>query len=356
MTASLYIDGSKSCGKTILSFGLIQKFKEENIKASYFKPFSMGFRDKSGRIVDSDVIAMREALGLENTPEELSPVVQCVCGMIFQDLDSHAAEMKILKTYKLIKSFNDIVLIEGSKLSERYKLRADRISALLNSKVILTIKYSENLIVESAIHYRDLFINDKTGFMGIIINSVPVDKIKEVKKLVIPALRRLGIHVYGVIPQKMELIPTIKDVAEGLNATILTGKGGLDRFIGDFLVANMKSEAGLVYWFKRSLNQTMMRGGDKTELILDSMEANLSAIIMCGDSHPTDKIMNKAYEMMIPILSTSFDEFTTMVHIGKVTDIITPTFLQEKSEIIKQMIEEHVNWKGILNKIFDELE
>ncbi|MBS7649293.1 AAA family ATPase [Candidatus Bathyarchaeota archaeon] len=351
MTSSLYMDGPKSCGKTILSFGLVQKFKENNFKVSYFKPFSIGIKDKNGKIIDSDVIAMKEALGLENTPEEISPIVQCVCGAIFQDIDSNIAKMKILRTYESIKSLNDIILIEGSKLSERYKLMVDRISALLNSKSILITKYGENRIVETAIHYRDLFINEGTDFTGLIINSVPVNKIEETKEMIIPALRRFKIHVYGVIPQKLELIPTVKDVVEGLKATILTGKGCLDRSIGDFLVTDMNSEAGLVYWFKRSLNQTMMRGGDKTELILESMGTDLSAIIMCGNSHPTDKIINKADEMTIPILSTSLDEFTAMVQIGKVTDIVTPTFLQKKGEIIKRMIEEHVNWEGILNKI-----
>ena len=350
MTFSLYVDGPKSCGKTLLSFGFIQKFRERKLRVSYFKPFSIGIKNKIGKIVDSDVVALKEVLGLGNPFEEISPIVHCICGTIFHYIEPGDVVSEIQRAYKFIKSGVDVVVIEGSLLSERYQLNAAKLSALLDSRVILVVGGSENQIVETTLRYRSLF-DDKAVFMGTIINSTPLDQVKGIRETLIPTLHRLGIRVYGVVPQKRELITTVGDILETLNAKVLTGEKNLNRFIGDCLIADMKSEDGLVYWFRRSLNQTMMRGGDKIELILEAMEANLGVLIMSGDSRPTDRIVSKANEKGIPILLTSFDEFTTMAQLGKVTDVITPNFLYNKESIIKEMIEEHVDWKGILNEM-----
>lgn len=354
MAASLYIDGAKSCGKTLLSFGLIEKFRERNLRASYFKPVSMGIKDKSGKIVDSDVSLLKEALSLENPVEEVSPVVHCICGRIFHHIEPEDAEKGITKAYETIKRGNDVVVIEGSQVSEYYGFNASKLSALLNSRVIFVVRGGENQIVETTLRNRELFDDDKARFMGIIINSVPPDQIERIRETIIPALQRYEVRVYGVIPEKRELIATVGDIAEALNAETLSGEEYLDRFIGDLLVTNMKSETGLIHWFRRSLNQTMMRGGDKTELILEALEANLGVLITSSNSRPTDRVVTKSSEKKVPILSTPLDELTAMTRVGEVTDVVTPVFLRNKGRIIKEMVEEHVDWKEILNITLDK--
>ena len=93
MAKSIYITGIGCCGKTVIAYGLLRKFKEEGLRVSYFKPISIARRKlPSGGFIDTDVIALRETLNLKETVETISPIV---LSERYLELESKAEQIKV---------------------------------------------------------------------------------------------------------------------------------------------------------------------------------------------------------------------------------------------------------------------
>jgi BioD-like phosphotransacetylase family protein len=111
MVKTIFVIGEK--GKTVLIYGLLKKYSAEGMRVGYFKPISKArYRLPSMVYVDPDVIAIKQALNLEDKLEDMNPITITRSTL---DLKSSVELLKkrIEDAYNRIASGRDVVLVES---------------------------------------------------------------------------------------------------------------------------------------------------------------------------------------------------------------------------------------------------
>lgn len=353
MAYSLFISGTRFSGKSALVLGLFWKFNEIGLKVGYFKPVGQAERRVNGKLVDPDVILMKNLMGLEEDFEKICPVV--LGKRYLDDLEKNSSihREKIIESYAQIQETKDVVLIESAPTPElltSYHLDVGNLSKLLESKIVFSIRGVDDSIADQVLLYEE-FIKRKGGEMlGVVLNFVKQQQMERVKGVISPLLKKRGLDVIGIVPDQRELtLPTVYDVAIELNAEILSGKDYMDTLVDDYLVGAMTPESALS-WLRRSMGRALITGGDRTDLILVALETRPSAIILTGNIYPSVRVLNVAEDKRIPILLVSDDTYSTLSKLEFLDGRIRPSPTSEKKiKLTQKIINEYVNWNRILN-------
>ena len=96
-------------------------------------------------------------------------------------------------------------------------------------------------------------------------------------------------------------------------------------------------------------HQVVIASGDRSDLIMMSLEKNVAAIIISNNIVPSPIILSRAETLGIPLLLVSTDTHKT----AKQIDGIEPLPMKEdieKINLIEKMIRDHVNLKMFSKK------
>ena len=227
MARSILISGLGACGKTLISYGLLVKFRKEGLNVTFFKPVtSAGKRIITEEMnVDVDVLAMKKALMLDEELDTLSP---CPIPDRYLELHSKREETipKILKCFEEVSNGKDLVIIEGRSYPEHMMsigLSDPEVAQALNSKMILLAKYEGDFVVDQLLLYRDFIRERNVEVIGIIFNSVPIEMLRRLNDTVNPYLERMGMSVIGVIPEEARLISGRTDLVRAAREVLRLG-------------------------------------------------------------------------------------------------------------------------------------
>jgi BioD-like phosphotransacetylase family protein len=354
MAKSVLIFGEK--GKTVLIYGLLKKLILEGFKAGYYKPISKArYRLPSMKFVDPDVVAIKDALGLQEPVEILSPVV-ITRNIVELKNELDKVKKTIVDNYNSIAEGKDFVIIEGYPTPEILSsigLSVADLAKLLNSKPVLMINAKDKDVVDEILDkiqlYKCFFEFHNYKLDGVIINNTPIYFIERVNDVLVPAIKDMGLNVYGVIPEKPRLLaPTVRDIVEVLNAEVLENKERLSNIVEDIVVGAMAPSAAL-RWFRRAVNAAIVTGGDRTDLILAALETKPSVVILTGNLYPDISVLVKAKEVGVPILLTSYDTYTTVEKLREVQSVVTADSLKIKESYIIETIDRELDWRKLLN-------
>jgi len=354
MVKSLYITGTGFCGKTIIVYGLIKKFLSEGLKVSYFKPISVARRRLStGKFVDTDVVALREVLKIDEPEDVISPMVITERYLELRD-KADEIKKKIEFCYQKISSGKDLVIIESYDYPETLlsiNCSVPELAKTFDSKIILVTSCKNETIdkvVDKVLLYKCFIEKYGCELDGVILNVIPLPYLERVKGYIVPLLENSGIRVLGLITEKPKLIaPTVRDIVEALNGEVLEGEEYLDNIVEDILIGAMSPEAA-IRWFRRVSNAAIVTGGDRTDLIIQAIETKPSAIILTGNLYPTIGALIRAREKGIPIVLVPYDTYTTIEKLREVQRIVTPESLRIKEKEILETVEKDIKWKEIL--------
>ncbi|MDW8084870.1 MAG: phosphotransacetylase family protein [Ignisphaera sp.] len=350
---AIYLIGER--GKTILIYGLLRKFSTEGFRVAYFKPISIArTRLASGKYVDTDVIAVKEALGLESPIEQISPIV---VSRSYLELSERIDDVKnsILEAFKKVSEGKDIIIIEGYTPAEALasiNCGAVDLAKMFGAKMVLVIDCRSRVIIDEIVDRTILykcFIERSGGELhGVILNTVPIMYAERIRSLIVPQLEKLGIRVLGVIEERPRLIAlTVRDIVEALNAEVLEGGDKLNSLVEDILIGAMSPEAA-IRWFRRAVNAAIVTGGDRTDLIMQALETRPSTIILTGNLYPSIGVLIKARETGTPILLVPYDTFTTVEKLREMQGIITADSLRTRDRDLLTIIEKEVRWRELL--------
>jgi BioD-like phosphotransacetylase family protein len=354
MAKSVLIFGEK--GKTVLIYGLLKKLSLEGFKVGYFKPISKArYRIPSMKFVDPDVVAIKDALGLQEPIEILSPIV-ITRNTIELKNELDKIKKTIIDSYNSIAEGKDFVVIEGYPTPEILSsigLSIAELAKLLNSKPILMINAKDRDIVDEIVDkiqlFKCFFEFHNYKLDGVIINNVPIYYIERVNDILIPTIKEIGLNIYGVIPEKPRLLaPTVRDIVELLNAEVLENKERLNNIVEDIVVGAMAPSAAL-RWFRRAVNAAIVTGGDRTDLIITALETKPSVVILTGNLYPDISVLIKAREVDVPILLTSYDTYTTVEKLREVQSIVTADSIKTKESYIIETVDKEIDWRKLLN-------
>ncbi len=357
MVNAIYVTGTGFSGKTALCLGLYGILSEKGYKVGYFKPAGHGSRVVEGKLRDEDSILMKEIMSLEESLDDICPLVMSKRYLNqFRD-GGKAIGKRIREAYETVKQNKDILLIESASRPEYligYGLGLPQLAKEFNAKVLLSVKGDEDLIAEKAMLYSE-YVKWKGGEMlGVVINLVPFHEVERMKGVITPIMEERGLEVLGVIPDKREItLPTVREIAEALEAEVLTGQEKMDSLVDGYLIGAMTPESALS-WLRRSVGKSLITGGDRADLILTALETGVSAIILTGNIYPSVQVLSSAEKKGVPILLVPMDTYVAVTKLDVLSGRIMPSPSSiNKIELTMKIIGENVDIDRILAKFKD---
>jgi len=96
---------------------------------------------------------------------------------------------------------------------------------------------------------------------------------------------------------------------------------------------------------RKGVNNCVICGGDRTDIILAALEANTAMIIVSGNIEPDPQAIEMANERKIPIIVSANSTFNTVYNvIMNVKKSIQPSELKMCEDLVRN----NIKWKEII--------
>ncbi len=311
---TLYITSAETfSGKSALCVGLGMQFRKDGLKVGYMKPINVNVPLKEGMPFDEDVIFAKQTYGMSESAELISPVA-LTPAKLEQQLRGPEVDYqpKLMEAFAKMSVGRDILIMEGGRsLREGYVagLPPKKVVELVDAQVIEVIRYDDTLLYDRAMTGQNYF---GQNMVGVVLNEVPKQQMDFMNEVVVPYFTRRGIRTFGVLPKENMLsAPSVKELAEGLNAEILCSGECSDELVEHMLVGAMSVESALTY-FRRKPNKAVITGGDRADIQLAALETSTRCLILTGNIYPSPAVINRAEELCVPVLLTRLDTLGTI--------------------------------------------
>ncbi|WP_324026053.1 phosphate acetyltransferase [Maribacter sp. BPC-D8] len=346
MSKAIYIVTTEpNSGKSIVSLGLMQLLLGRTAKVGYFRPIIDDVPDGK---TDNHIDTVLSYFNVDMKPEEAyaytrSQVVQ----LKNQDKDDEIVG-HIIHKYKTIENKFDFVLVEGTDFSGEGAIIEWDINVLIAKNlgipaVILASGKNKTLdeLVGNLYMAYDSFKEKGVEVLLIVANKVLPENVTLVSNGLKEKLP--DDILVGTIPVNTVLgSPTLKEIAQELDAKVLFGEDYINNQVGSFSVGAMQLRNYLTHLKSDSL---VITPGDRADIILGALQANistnypsLSGIVLTGGLIPEDSIIKliEGLSDIIPILSVARGTFYVTNKIGT----IRPRIYAENTEKIQTSIQE----------------
>jgi BioD-like phosphotransacetylase family protein len=215
--------------------------------------------------------------------------------------------------------------------------------------MLLITRYDSERAVDRIL--CDLRIIQNTEILaGIILNEVPLSKLKTVSHLVVPFLENKGIKVFGSIPEDdMLRSVSVSEMVEDLNGEVLVGASHLEDLVEHYIVGAMEVGSAIKY-FRRMPNAAVITGGDRSDIQMAAIEAKVKCLVLTGNLRPSGAVLGSAEEANIPVILVRGD---TMSTIEKMEHLIGHARIKQEAKIkrIVELIKKYVDVDGLIAEI-----
>lgn len=349
---ALYItSGETFSGKSALCVGLGIRFRKDGLKTGYMKPVVVNCEVRDGIPFDEDVNFARRIFEMAEPFDVVCPVA-LTPAKLDQQLRGPDVnyEPKLLEAFAKMAENRDVLVLEGGRsLREGYVagLPPKRVVDLMGAKVLMIVKYDESLMIDRILTGQNYF---KEALIGAVINEVPRPQLEHVQEAIVPFLTRHGVKVLGVIRKEPLLAaPSVRELADGLNAELLCASECFDELVETFLVGAMSADSALSY-FRRKPNKAVITGGDRTDIQLAALETSTRCLILTGNLYPAPHVINRAEELCVPVLLTKMDTLATIEIIERYFD--RSRFQQpQKVERFSALLDEYLDFAALYDAL-----
>ncbi|MBR8832218.1 MAG: ATP-dependent dethiobiotin synthetase BioD [Chroococcopsis gigantea SAG 12.99] len=337
-------------GKSGTIVGLAHLLKQRNIVFNYGKPIGTSINDEQGRSEEEDIKFMSQVLGLPESAIQLP--------LVYLEPDTIEKRLRGIDTGDYTGQLPQYLQGRGEKLlllegagtlweGNSFDLSVTQISNQFHIPVLLVTRYTSPLIVDSLIKAKQDLGNN---LIGVVINDVPVGELEDVQALMTPYLARQGIEVLGMLPSsKLLRSVSVREIVHQLGATVLCRPDRLDWLVESLAIGAMNVNAALEY-FRKGENMAVVTGGDRSDLQLAALETSTSCLILTGNIPPDPRILSRAEDLEVPMLSVNLDTLTTVEIVDRAFG--TVRFQEQiKVECIQQMMTEHFAIDRLIEKL-----
>ncbi|MFO7630470.1 MAG: phosphotransacetylase family protein [Prochlorococcaceae cyanobacterium] len=185
---------------------------------------------------------------------------------------------------------------------------------------------------------------------GVVLNGVNPELVPGLRQAMVPALERLGLPVFGVMPRSPLLRSvTVAELARRLHAQVLCSSDRLDLLVETLSIGAMNVNSAMEF-FRRRRNMAVVTGADRTDIQLAALEASTQCLILTGAGDPLPQLINRAEELEVPLLKVEHDTLTTV-------EVIEAAFghvrLHEavKATYAFRLVEEHCDFERLYNRL-----
>jgi BioD-like phosphotransacetylase family protein len=351
---AIYIASTKELsGKSVITVALASIAKDLGRNVGYFKPIGLEYiKNEKGESLDEDAETMRRILNLKEEAGLMCPFAVRKDMLLeqFTKVDVSEISDKIKKSYKMVSEGKDVTLIEGPPtlgVGSFLGCQVPKLAMDFDAYILLVERFEDDFVVDNILQARDYCTKWKAELLGVILNHVPSAKMLKAENVVKPEFEKNKIKVLGIIPEdRMISALAVKEIYEAIGGKILAGKDGMEKVVQTVLIGAMTPESATRY-FRKTKNELVITGGDRTDIIFAALEAGVSALILTGNLYPSVKIFPRADDLKVPMILVPFDTYTTLQQVQRIVGRIKPTD-KERINRAKKLIRENVNWKQIL--------
>ena len=340
MKSFVFASNRKNAGKTTVIMGLAKILS--NKRVGYMKPFGERVVYKKKRLWDYDSAAMTRIFKLTENPEDLS--IGFDHSKLLYMYDAETVKEKVKDNFARISDKKDYVFIEGGKtLCHGCSVYLDSFSIAdyTNSKVVYIASSVDEFSTIDELYHIKNNTNLHDRLAGVIINKV--ESMENWRDVYQPAVEKTGVHILGVIPRKKELeITTPALIAEQLFAKVISGEEWLSNEIENIFIGAMSSSAAIKNQLFNKKNKLIITSGDRTDIILTSIEHDTSCLLLTNNILPPSNIIEKANRNRVPLLMVPWDTYTTAKHVEGIKVLLNEKDLK-KLQLIKNLIDEHID-------------
>lgn len=344
---SLTITSTRTAaGKTTVGLGLALN---TNMKCGYFKPYGDHLVYSKKDLNDMDAIVFHDWLGLSDDTKE------CTLGYDPDKILSHWNPEELTAVLK--KNFDclaegvDTVLVESGRnysFGGFMGLDSITLAETFGSEVLLVADGDVHLILDKVLAVQKC-LEGRAKFKGIVINRVDVDDRERIESEVPPILDRFGIKLFGILPKQHVLERgNVELVLDKLNAKLVAGSEGLDNQIDMVQVGALSANQAMKMPNFYHENKVLITGGDRVDLIFASLNSDTAGIILTNNILPHPKVIAKADDLNIPIISVAMDTYTTAKAVDNIISEIRPDD-EDKKQLIKDMARKELDIEAILD-------
>ena len=333
-------------GKTTIGTGIALN---SGANCGFFKPLGDRPVYEKKTLVDRDVEVFNAWLGLDIEPSE------CCIGFEHEKVRSSCQPDGTNKTladrFDKISAGKELMIIESGRnftFGSSLCLDAGSLAKTLDADILLVAQGDAHLIIDKVITASKVFGSGDSRLAGVVINKVEKEDETPLEEEIIPALEEENITYLGHVPKIRQLEKArVGLVVERLHAKLVAGSGGLDKEIERVLVGALSADAALRMPVFQSRGKMLITGGDRTDLILVSLSEDTSGIILTNNVLPHPRILSKADQLNVPIISVPMDTYTTAKMVEHIVAELLPED-KDKMELIKNEVKKGIKLDNIL--------
>lgn len=339
-------------GKTAMSLVLGRILKDKGKNIGYMKPLSFQPWRIGDKVTDEDAAFVRDILGLDTQPWDLSPIVVTAeyLSEALQSPDQEGMLKTILDKVEEVAKGKDVMIYEGGgSLREGYVfgLPAELVADNLDSKVLALVRYKDRRHLLDDVLAAKSRLQDNLG--GVIFNRVPVIAQEFVTKDAIPFLKKQGIKIFGVLPETRALgALTNQEIYEALDAELLTESYNPEDSVEALMIGAMTPAAALSR-FRKQPNKAVITGGDRSDIQLAALETSTSCLILTGNLHPSPLVIKQAEDLGVAIFLVSTPTLETVENLE---GLLGKVRIGQKSKLDKfeSLVQQFVDVDALLSE------
>jgi BioD-like phosphotransacetylase family protein len=266
---------------------------------------------------------------------------------ILQGDDGTNFPARLQSAYEKIADGRDVVILEGGcNLREGYlvDLPTYRVTEMLGAEAVVVVKYNDDLQVLDDALTAQVRLGD--ALLGIVLNSIPRQRMPFVQELVRPALEERGVPVLAVLPQERLLLSvSVGELADFLNGRILCCEDRLEELVEHLMVGAMSVDSALTY-FRRKPNKAVITGGDRPDIQLAALETSTKCLVLTGNLQPSPIIIGRAEELGVPMLLVRQD---TLSAVEVIERFFGKTRFHQEKKILRfeEMLEDRFDFERL---------
>jgi len=314
----IYVSATKQdTGKTTLTLGLVQAFRDLGHDVGYMKPVGQRYVEFEGEHVDEDAVLARQVFGLTDPPGDMSTIAierGFTADYIFHR-DPAPLERRILDGLGRLAARHDVVVVEGTGhagVGSCFDLSNARVAQLFGAKVVILTAGGIGRAIDEIALSLHLFREHGVDVLGAILNKTLVDKFEKVTRAVRQGLENIGTRLLGALPYEPALLyPRMEQVAEEVRGRILGGAGALANRVAHIVVAAMAPDHVGRYLDRETL---VIAPGDRLDdalvAVLLGARSPVSGLILSGGFEPKASLPALLGQAGIPVVLSDEDTYS----------------------------------------------
>jgi BioD-like phosphotransacetylase family protein len=284
-------------GKTTFALGLMAALLERGLSTAFIKPVGQRYALVDDVPADEDAILMRDLFGLDERPEDMSPVhirrgftKAFIRGEVVEDPAS-----LIDAAYVRLAAHHEALLIEGTGhagVGAVVGLSNAHVAARLGAPAVIISEGGIGRPIDEIVLNQALFARHGVPLVGAVINKVDVEADPTLPEILQRGLALHGIELLGWLPYRPLLAhPTVTMLFEQMHGELLSSGDDMDRLIAHVAIGSGQARHVLE---KIGPGSLLIVQGDRHDIIHTVISANDTQRALSREPGLLDRLRNRS--------------------------------------------------------------